>query len=163
MAAAAAAVVAILLRHRFAQPLHLEADPLDLRDGGVDAVPMLGEMRAALLGQAIELARALDVDGGVADLLEIGQRWINHAGARHVEAVGKIVEGLDDLVAVARLLRDERKDHELQVLGRELAAAAEAVSAAFEIVSEAAGKAAPAAPMAATGEMVCEPGHEARK
>jgi hypothetical protein len=82
--------------------------------------------------------------------------------------VREVVQRLDDLVAVPRLLRDEREDHELQVLGGELAAAAEALPIAFKVVGKAAGKAAVAAApmmaaMAAAGEAVGQPGHEARE
>src|SRR5262249_38199921 len=163
MTSVAATPPAIVVFRRLAQALPLQARALDLRDRGVDGLAVLGEMRLPLGGQPVELARPLGLDRGIAGLFEIGERGINDARARHVEAVREVVERLDDLVAVTRLLLQERQYHQLQVLGGQLASAAEAAPLALGIVGKAAGEAAEAvAAMAAmtAAEIIGEPGHE---
>ena len=61
------------------------------------------------LGDAVELARAVGLHGGVADLFEIGEGGIHHAGAGHIEALGALVQRLDDFVAVAGFSASSRK------------------------------------------------------
>src|SRR5262249_40051113 len=63
-----------------------------------------------------------------------GQGRIDDARARDVEAAGPFFQGFDQLIAMARLLGEQRQDDQLQVGGVELAAGAETAAehAAFE-------------------------------
>src|SRR3546814_16607436 len=49
---------------------------------------------------------------------QIGQRRLDHAGARCVETVAVLGQRLDDLVAMTRLLGQQGEDQELQEIGR---------------------------------------------
>src|SRR3984893_16452739 len=108
-------------------PLADEGKPLEHR---VDEVAVLLEMGAALLGDGVALLGALDLGGEVARLLEIGQRRIDDARARRVPAGGLVFEHLDDLVAVARLLGDQRERDQAQVALRQHAPGAHHIAAA---------------------------------
>src|SRR5258705_10776508 len=90
-------------------------------------------MRAAGVGDFVELPRPFDLDRWVSDLFEIGQGRVDHAGTRMVEAAGALGERLDDFVPVRRLLGKEREDNELQIFRAELAARAEAVPAEIAV------------------------------
>src|SRR5690348_12833980 len=109
--------------------VHATAHPVELRQDGVGRGAVAVEMSAARVGDVVTLLRALGLHRGVLDLLEIGERGIHHAGAGAVETAGAFLHVLDDLVAVARLVCEQRQDHELQVTGGELAPAAEAAAA----------------------------------
>src|SRR3984957_19081625 len=85
-------------------------------EDGVDLRLVVGEDFLALRRQPIELAPLRVLAGlGVAHLFEHGQRRINDAGAWRIVAPDPLAELLDDLVAVARLLGDERENHEPQL------------------------------------------------
>src|SRR3546814_6233880 len=85
-------------------PRHALADAGEFRQHGIGLGTAVGQIGAALLGDAVELLGALGDDRGEADLFQIGQRRIDYAGARCVETVAVLVERLDDLVAMTRLL-----------------------------------------------------------
>ena len=102
---------------------------------GVDEVAVLFEVRAAFLGDRVELLGAFRLRGDVAGLLEKGQRRIHHAGTRRVPARGLVLQHLDDLVAVARLLGDQPERDQPQIAGREHAAGAHHVAAAHAVPS----------------------------
>src|ERR1700730_7965132 len=104
-----------------------EGKPLEHR---VDEVAVLLEMGAALLGDGVALLGALDLGGEVARLLEISQRRIDDARARRVPAGGPVFQHLDDLVAVARLLGDQRERDQAQVALRQHAPGAHHIAAA---------------------------------
>src|SRR5262249_17745412 len=85
----------------------------------------------------------------VARLLEIGQRRIDDAGARRVPAGGLVLEHLDDLVAVARLLGDQREGDQAQVALRQHAPGAHHIAAAGPSAPAVPGPEMPAPPAAA--------------
>src|SRR5262249_47001714 len=121
----------------------------------VDEVAVVGEMGAALVGDGVELLGALGLAGHVAGLLEIGERGIDDAGTGRIPAGGLVLQNLDDLVAVARLLGDQGEREQPQVALRQHAAGphhvapAHAATAAEALPwSEMAAPAAPAGPFA---------------
>src|SRR5262249_38753677 len=86
---------------------HAGQDPPDRAAMGV-------EVSRALRGYCVELLAAVaGCDGGMAELLEHGERGIDHAGARAVRAAELVFDCLDELVAVPRLLRDQLQDEQL--------------------------------------------------
>ncbi|CAM2190558.1 hypothetical protein BC2230_80193 [Burkholderia cepacia] len=135
---------------RTAHELHLAREVREACEQRVDPFALGVEMGAAGVGQCITLAVAFRLRRDEADFFEIRERRVHHAGARAVETVRTCVERLDQLVAVARLLGDERKQQQLEIVGAELAAAWHAV------VAEIAKAAAPAtaAERAATTERI---------
>src|SRR4029077_2162006 len=82
---------------------------------GVDNLAIGIEISAAFLGDGVELLRAFGGSGDIAGFLQIGQGRIDDAGAGAVPVRGLLFEQLDDLVAVARGLRDQRQRNEAQV------------------------------------------------
>src|SRR4029077_8791322 len=94
----------ILARESAAHALHLLPDALDLRDDRIRDVPAFLEEGKAGLGRAVELARGIRRNRRVADLLEIGERRIDDAGARRIKSARALLEFLDDLITVPRLL-----------------------------------------------------------
>src|SRR5262249_53502328 len=108
----------------------LLADRGEPREHGVDESAVLHEMGAAFLGDSVELLGALALGGDMARFLEIGVGGIEDAGARRMPARGLVLEHLDDLVAVARLLGDQRERDQPQVaLGQHAAGAHHVVAA----------------------------------
>jgi hypothetical protein len=93
----------------------------------------------------------------MADLVEVGERGIDHAGARRIEACRALLQRLDDLVAVARTLGEQRQDDQLQVARGELAPGAEPAADAAEAAFEPGLEAAMAAESAATVPAAAEP------
>src|SRR5215831_2087502 len=144
--AAAVVVVAAEAAAHARNPLADEGQPLEHR---VDEVAVLVEMGAALVGDGVALLGALDLGGDVAGLFEIGQRRIDDAGARRVPAGGLVFEHLDDLVAVARLLGDQRKRDQAQVALRQHAPGAHHIAAAVTSAPAVAGAELPAPTAAA--------------
>src|SRR5262245_24741295 len=130
------------------RPLADGAEPLQHR---IDEVAVVLEMRLALVGDGVELLRALRLRGDVAGILEIGQRRVDDAGARRVPACGLVLQDLDDLVAVARLLGDQRERDQPQVALRQHAAGAHHVAAAHAVPAAPAEPAAVAPTPAAAG------------
>src|ERR1700722_10861917 len=84
-------------------------------EDGVDLGFVVGENFLALRGETIELAPLWVLAGlGVAHLFEHGQRRIDDSGTWRIIAPDPLAELLDDLVAVAGLLGDERENHQPQ-------------------------------------------------
>src|SRR6202051_1575308 len=73
---------------------------------GVNHVAIGLEIDAAFAGDGVELLGAFGRSGDVAGFLQISQRRIDDAGARRIPIRGLLLDPLDDLVAVARLLWD---------------------------------------------------------
>src|SRR5262249_942493 len=116
--------------------LHLLANLFELRHQGVGVGPMFFELRAPRLGDAVYLFPAFALDRRIAHLLQICECGIHHARARRVETTGQLFERLNDLVAVARTLGEQRQNNELQVVGAELAAHENAASSESTTVDE---------------------------
>src|SRR5262249_37220637 len=89
----------------------------------------------ALVRYGVELLGALALRGDVARLLEIGEGRVDDARARRVPARRLVFEHLDDLVAVARLLRDQRERDQPQVALRQHAARAQYVAATHAVAT----------------------------
>src|SRR5690606_4159170 len=79
-----------------------------------------------------------------AGLLEEGEGRIDHAGARRIDARGLLLDGLDQIVAVARLLLDEIERDQAQIARGDHPADAEAVAEAAPIAEAGPAGAAPA-------------------
>ena len=94
---------------------HLRPVFLHRGEDHVGDVAVAGEMGAAGLGDGVDLLVALGAGDGVAGFLEVGQRRVDDAGARAVGAVGTLLQGLDDVVAVARLLGEQGEDDQAEV------------------------------------------------
>ena len=118
--------------HRLAHLLHARADPGQLLEQGVDGGALIFQVRKARDRDAVELLRALRLDAGVADLFQVGERGVDHAGAWRVVAVRARLDRLDELVAVAGALGEQGQKQQLQVRGAELAATLQAVQAGLE-------------------------------
>src|SRR5262245_32341871 len=95
------------------------ADGSETLEHRIDEVAIGVEIGAAFVGDGVELLGALGLRGDVACLFEISQRRVNYAGARRIPAGGLLFEHLDDLVAVARLLGDQRECDQAQVALRQ--------------------------------------------
>ncbi|CAN0627665.1 protein of unknown function [Burkholderia multivorans] len=119
----ALAFVQCFARERAAHEFHLPGKVRETREQQADAVVLRIEMCAARVGERVALAVAFGLHRDETDFLEIGQRRVDHAGTRAVEALRAGVERLDQFVAVTRLLGEEREQQQLQVVGAELAAA----------------------------------------
>ncbi|CAG9273755.1 hypothetical protein PUN4_80070 [Paraburkholderia unamae] len=116
--------------HRAAHDFHLAAEVRELGEDQVGAFAIGFEVRAAFGRQFVALAVAFQRHAHIAELFQVREGRIDHAGARAVETVRARVERLDEFVAVARALGEQHEQHELQVFGRELAATAETVAVA---------------------------------
>src|SRR5581483_3717789 len=73
--------------------------------------------------ELVTLAGGFQLHGHVAEFLQVRQRGVDHARAWAIEAVGARFQFLDQFIAVPRLLRDQREQQELQIVGAELPAA----------------------------------------
>jgi len=108
-----------------------------LADGGealehrIDEVAVLFEMRAARVGDGAELFCTLGLRRDVARLFQIGECRIDDARARRIPARGALFEQLDDLVAVAWLLGDQRERDQAEVALRQHAPGTHHVAAAM--------------------------------
>src|ERR1700728_1072386 len=103
---------------------HLAADVLELAEHGVGRIAVFLEVLPTGVGDAVELLGALGGHARVAHLLEPGKRRIDHAGTRAVEASRALFQCLDQLIAVAGPLSEQREQHQLQVPRGEPAARA---------------------------------------
>ena len=103
---------------------HFFADGGEFGERYLDQITIVVDALLAAFGNAVELFRAADFDFGLAGLFEIGERRIDDARAWHIEAAGALFEGLDQFIAVARLLGEQSEDDQLQVGRIELAAGA---------------------------------------
>src|ERR1700677_3874221 len=92
-------------------------------EDGVDLRFVVGQDFLAFRRQPVELAPLRILARlGVAHLFEHGQRRIDDARAWRIVAPNALAELLDDLVAVAGLLGDERENHEPELAAVEHAA-----------------------------------------
>src|SRR5215813_10192823 len=126
----AAVVVALFVAAE--APAHardLGADRGEALQHRLDEVAVLVEIGAALVGDRVELLAALGLRRHVAGLFQISEGRVDDARARRVPAGGLVLQHLDDLVAVARLLADQRKRDQPQITGRQHAAGAHHVAA----------------------------------
>src|SRR5262249_30128481 len=123
-----------------------QGKPLEHR---VDEVAVLVEMGAAFVGDGVELLGALGLGGDVTGLFEIGQRRVNDAGAPRVTTGRPGFRERDDLVAVARLLGDQRERDQAQIALRQHAPGAHHIAAAVTSAPAVAGAELPAPAAAA--------------
>lgn len=86
--------------------------------------PVLFEMPAPGVGDAIQLLRAVGFDRGISDFLKVGQRRINHSGTGTVETLRPLLQSFHDLVAVEGLFREKREDDEVEIGRCELSTSA---------------------------------------
>src|SRR5262249_33919726 len=125
-------LLAVTLLPGAAPARELFADRFEPFEHHVGDVAVFLEISAAFFGDGVALLRALGVGGDVASLFEEGQRRINGACAWAVSAACLLLHDLDQLVAVARLLGDQREREQLQVaLGEHTAEAGPAAPAAL--------------------------------
>src|SRR6185437_5739012 len=109
-----------------AHAVHLAGDTLELREHRAYRFAVLIELGVAGVGDAIKLLVAFGFDRGVTELFKVGQRRIDHAGTRRVEATGPFGQLLDQVVAMARLFFEQRQNEHLQLAAAELAPGADA-------------------------------------
>ena len=100
----------------------LFADAAQMGQRAFDRRAVVAQMGATLVGDGIEPLVALGDRGHVVRLFEEGQRRIDDAGARAVHARGLLLDRLDQIVAVARLLLDEIERDQAEVARGEHAA-----------------------------------------
>ena len=121
----------------------LLAEPAEMGERALHRLAVVVEMGAALVGDGVEPLVALGGRGHVAGLFEEGQRRIDDAGARAVHAAGLFLDGLDQIVAVARLLLDEIQRNQAQIARGEHAADPHIVAKATPVAEIGAPGAAP--------------------
>src|SRR5438046_4753267 len=97
-------VARLVAGKRLADPVHLATHVCELCQYGVHKRAVLVEVRQAGVTDSIQLLATLGFDRGVADLIEISQRRVNHAGAGRVKASRRFFERLDYFVPVSRAL-----------------------------------------------------------
>src|SRR4051812_34844953 len=146
---------------RAARLLILFAKAGEAGDQRVDLVLALGEMRLALGRDGEGLARALGrllLDQP--HVLEHGEGRVDDSRARRIGAPGHLLDRADEVVAVARLVRDQLEEDEpelarIEHAPRASAAAAPAPAAAAPIAPVAGAEAVPAARAHAHRENPC--------
>src|ERR1700676_2508567 len=143
-----------LCAHRAADPFHSFPDSTELCKQRVRGAAIVVQMLLTRVGDAVELAGALGLDGGVPDFLKVGESGVHHAGTRYVETLGAFVQGLDDFIAMARLFRQQPQYKELQIDGGQFSAHAEGSAAHVAFYEPPAKVAKAATPMMAPKEMV---------
>src|SRR5262245_56548197 len=152
-----AAPVVVVAREAPAHARRAFADRGQALEHRIDKVAVVVEVRTAFGGDGVKLLGALDLGGDVARLLEIGQGGIDDPRAGRVPARRLLLQHLDDLVAVARLLGDQRERDQPQVALRQHAPGAHHVAAAAEAVTPSApAVAGMAAPTAAARPLTLE-------
>src|SRR4030081_3896829 len=67
------------------------------------------------VGDVVELAGAVDLDGGMPDFFEVRERRVDHTGTRYVKALGAFVQRFDDFVAMAGLFSQQPQYQELKI------------------------------------------------
>jgi len=98
--------------HRLAENALREIS--DLREDVVDQRLVLGEVLPAFLGDLVDLLSVLFRHRArVAQILEHRQSRINGSRARRVHPAKPLLDLLDDLVTVSRLLVEKTQNHEL--------------------------------------------------
>src|SRR5690606_20674237 len=95
------------------------AKALDLLENPVDKFPICRQMLATGCRDGVNLLVAFRGRYGEACLLQIGQRRIDHARAWTVEPARKLLQGLDDVVAVPRLAIEQGQRDQLEVAVRQ--------------------------------------------
>ena len=101
--------------------LHPPSDPREGVENRLGVRSVGSQMRLAFSGNAVELSRALLFHARVPDLVEISQRWINHARTGNIEPARPLLDRFNKLIAVRWMLGQERQDHQLDVNRIELA------------------------------------------
>src|ERR1700685_3131208 len=96
---------------------HLLAEPRQLIQSLFHTRAIFLQMLGARFGDLVELLGPFRFRSGVAHFFQVGQRRINHARTRRVDAAGMFFDLFDDLVAVARFLAQQRQDDQLQITG----------------------------------------------
>src|ERR1700676_3833164 len=148
-----------LCAHRAADPFHSFPDSTELCKQRVRSAAIVVQMLLTRVGDPVELAGALGLDGGVPDFLKVGERGVHHAGTRYVETLGTFVQGLDDFIAMPRLFRQQPQYKELQIDGSQFSTHAEG-SATHVAIHEPPAKVAKAAtPMMSSKKMLCTAMH----
>jgi hypothetical protein len=91
----------------------------------IDGSLVLPQERRPAFGQRVELLASLFGQRGIAQFLQHGEGGIDDAGAGAVGAPGEILDRLDNLIAVAWLVRDQLQQDEAQlaVIEQSIAAA----------------------------------------
>ncbi len=102
-----------------AHPRGLLAERREAPKHCIDECAVFLEVGAPLVGDGVELLGPLGLGGEIARLLEVGEGRVHDPGARRVPAGGLLLQHLDDLVAVARLLGDERQRDQAQIALRQ--------------------------------------------
>src|SRR5205814_9280121 len=98
-------------------------------EDGVDDGTIGRQEGSTVLGDGIKLlGAARGLEAHIAELFQEGQRRIDDARARAVHAAELVLDGLDQLVAVAGLLGNQLEQHVAQIAVVENAAAAAAVA-----------------------------------
>src|SRR5450759_5215219 len=104
----------------------------DARKDVIDQRLVLSEMRTPFVGDLVNLlATFLGPRSRVTQILEHRQRWVDRSRTWRVHAAEALLDLLDDLVTVARLLVEQAKNHELQVPLVEHSSATEWTAARF--------------------------------
>lgn len=99
---------------------HSLADGTQLGERRLHQLAVLFDPLLAAFGNPVELLSAARLDFGQAGFFEIGEGGVDDARARHIEAAGALFQGLDQFIAMARLLGKQSEDDELQIGGVEL-------------------------------------------
>jgi len=123
---AIAGIVAI--GERTAHERHFLAEVIELRPKHLDPFSIRIEVGTALVGQRVALAVTRDAAAGVADFLEVGQRGIDHARARSIEAVRSQTQEFDELIPMVRRIGEQGGQQQVQFPGAELAPPRKVVS-----------------------------------
>ncbi|CCF19271.1 protein of unknown function [Pseudorhizobium banfieldiae] len=114
-----------------------------VEDGHCKAA-VLVEVLLSFCGDRVALLVAFLLGDDITRLLQVGERRVNDARAWRIEAVGQVLDVLDDLVAVTGFLLDQRQDDQAQVALHE-----EPADAAITLIAKSAPMAAAMAPAAA--------------
>src|ERR1700680_1519695 len=149
-------VVILVEPENLAHTAHLAADVFELAEHRIGSLLVVPEVCAPRVGDAVELLRAFGGDARVTHLLEPGERRVDHAGARAVEAARALFERLDELVAMTRPSGQQSQQHQLQIPGGETAPGSKGPAPHAHAAGEPAGEA-PEAAMPVTHEVVAEP------
>src|SRR5258706_5226021 len=105
---------AVHFHHRLSENVLREVG--DPREDVVDQRLVLGQMRSPVVGDLVDLlAGLLRPRSRVAQILEHRQRRIHRPRTRRIHPAETLLDLLDDLVAVTRLLVEKTKNHELEM------------------------------------------------
>ncbi|CCV08667.1 hypothetical protein MESS2_780014 [Mesorhizobium metallidurans STM 2683] len=94
---------------------HLAAETLEVVEHVVDHLAVFVEMRLPGIGDREHLLVAFRRRDGIAGLFQEGQRRIDHAWTWAVDAAGALLQRLDDVIAVARRLGQQRQRNQLEI------------------------------------------------